>query len=308
MDIFTDCDAFSSKLAYCHFKWNLSPDYPEGYKARLRIRKFADCVFADVEHGALKGERSPTEIGSDDRESIILTLVSKGSVHFVRGGYDLDLNEGDIFIVDGAKPSYIQSGREFHCKTMLFPRNLAARHFVGLEKMIGQKVEAGTGNGRLLHAHLDALHHTIGCIDQESRMSVINATLGLVATCFYGGCFSGNELRISQRKKVECYVKKYIMDETLPPASVARHFGFSLRHLHRLFADAGFTYSGWIRRERLALAEKALLHRAASRLTITQIAHEYGFYDSAHFSNLFKRYYGLSPREYCRAVQGGPPD
>ncbi len=34
---------------------------------------------------------------------------------------------------------------------------------------------------------------------------------------------------------------------------------------------------------------------ASTEMTVTEIAHETGFYDSAHFSNLYRKYFGSSP-------------
>ena len=40
-----------------------------------------------------------------------------------------------------------------------------------------------------------------------------------------------------------------------------------------------------------------------SNLTITEIAHQVGYYDSSYFTELFTKAYGLNPKEYRRLVR-----
>lgn len=76
--------------------------------------------------------------------------------------------------------------------------------------------------------------------------------------------------------------------------ALADKFSLSLRTLHRqLKQQTGSTPQRYLNRLRLLQARHLLRH---SEMRITDIAYHCGFGDSNHFSTLFKREFGLSPR------------
>lgn len=76
--------------------------------------------------------------------------------------------------------------------------------------------------------------------------------------------------------------------------SLAEKFSLSLRTLHRqLKQQTGSTPQRYLNQLRLLQARHLLRH---SEMRITDIAFQCGFGDSNHFSTLFKREFGTSPR------------
>ncbi|MGB9095297.1 HTH-type transcriptional activator RhaS [Erwinia sp.] len=76
--------------------------------------------------------------------------------------------------------------------------------------------------------------------------------------------------------------------------TLASRFSLSLRTLHRqLKQQTGSTPQRYLNQLRLLQARHLLRH---SEMRITDIAYQCGFGDSNHFSTLFKREFGTSPR------------
>lgn len=87
-----------------------------------------------------------------------------------------------------------------------------------------------------------------------------------------------------------------------PPGvrQLAASVGLSARHLARLFVgETGLTPSAFIRDAQLAQARLLI---ATTRRPLSQIAHETGFVDAAHFSRAFRRRYGLPPSRIARST------
>lgn len=101
--------------------------------------------------------------------------------------------------------------------------------------------------------------------------------------------------------QVKTYIEAHLGEPDLCPAMIAAAHHLSVRSLYKLFATAGDTVAGWIRQRRLEHIRHDLTSSAHASTSITRIALQWGFTDSAHFSRVFKTAYGSSPRDYRRA-------
>lgn len=78
---------------------------------------------------------------------------------------------------------------------------------------------------------------------------------------------------------------------------VSNRLNMSKAKLQRKLKESGTEFSKLVNYTRLDYARKMLLH---TELSIAQIADRCGFESHAYFSNLFKKRYGMSPRELKR--------
>lgn len=71
---------------------------------------------------------------------------------------------------------------------------------------------------------------------------------------------------------------------------------FSPFHFHRIFKFiTGETLNEYVNRQKIEQSALAVLHK---NLTISEIAHRYGFNDISSFSRAFKKYFGTSPTKF----------
>jgi AraC-like DNA-binding protein len=79
---------------------------------------------------------------------------------------------------------------------------------------------------------------------------------------------------------------------------LANSVEWSLSTTNRVFRKyLGMTLSTWIRQEKMREAEKLLRE---SSLRINEVARNVGYQDPLYFSHTFKKYYGISPREFIQ--------
>ncbi len=94
-------------------------------------------------------------------------------------------------------------------------------------------------------------------------------------------------------------VKKYIRNHTDEPLNrrvLAHIAGFSVPHLHRVFAATqGESIASYVRRVRLKRAAQKLRMGAVD---INEVALAAGYNTHAAFGKAFKQQYGLSPSEF----------
>jgi AraC-like DNA-binding protein len=94
--------------------------------------------------------------------------------------------------------------------------------------------------------------------------------------------------------QVKTYIEAHLGEPDLCPAMIAAAHHLSVRSLYKLFATAGDTVAGWIRQRRLEHIRHDLTSSAHASTSITRIALQWGFTDSAHFSRVFKRFLAVS--------------
>ena len=103
-------------------------------------------------------------------------------------------------------------------------------------------------------------------------------------------------------ERVMSVINKNISNSDLSVDYIAEEVGISRVHLHRKMKElTGQTPHDFIRNIRLKQAAQLLTNHS---MNITEVMYACGFNNSASFSTIFKKFYGLSPRDYMREHDG----
>lgn len=90
------------------------------------------------------------------------------------------------------------------------------------------------------------------------------------------------------------------LSENIRLADVANYCHVSRSHLSRIFKDAGgITFTEFVLQAKTRRAAELL---TASDTNVTDICYEVGFQDVSHFGRVFRRYVGMSPSQYRKAL------
>jgi transcriptional regulator GlxA family with amidase domain len=101
-----------------------------------------------------------------------------------------------------------------------------------------------------------------------------------------------------ERVRRAVHLMEQSLNAPLPMPELAKRTGTSQRHLERCFRAArGQTPTGYFRNMRLRYGAWLLTH---TRLSVTQIASDAGFADTAHFSREFKELFRTTPSRHRR--------
>lgn len=99
--------------------------------------------------------------------------------------------------------------------------------------------------------------------------------------------------------EVKAFLSQYKCDK-LSLENLAAHFKINKFTLLRQFKKAtGITPNNYLLLERITYAKKLL---ESSGYSLTEIAHQSGFYDQSHFIHTFKRQVGVAPNDYRNAL------
>ncbi len=90
-------------------------------------------------------------------------------------------------------------------------------------------------------------------------------------------------------------------DTDLTPEQVARDIGISKRYLQSLLAGSGTNFVAELNAARLDHAADRLADPRAAALQIAEIAYQAGFLDPGYFTRLFRKRFGVGPKEWRAA-------
>lgn len=260
------------------WSWNLGP------LAMLRPRTHACRVT-----------RTPLA-GSGPR--LILHLQCRGIGRYAQGNDVARLEPGDAVLCSTNAPYRIDLTRH-ETLVVEFPRALLEERLGALDGWLVVKLPGTSPSLRIFHDFLLSLwqqgyrelHHE-GWEDE-----VVSLFADMLAMALRGADFERakrEEPAVAQR--VRAIVEARLQDPQFSVVAIAGECNLSVRAVQKVFAAMGTTASAYIQERRLVRAGEKLL--AYPEATITQIAFDHGFNDSAYFTRCFRRHNGVTPREF----------
>src|SRR5690606_3362934 len=142
----------------------------------------------------------------------------------------------------------------------------------------------------------------------EIGTEVANTLLAMLSTCTQLSRHARdvpNADVLAKQEKIKQMINQNLHKPDLCIGELAKQFGCSIRYNQRLFSEEDCTVSTYIRRQRLEGCKRQLADAAWLHHSITEIAFNWGFNSSAHFSRVFKEEYGISAREYRKQALKG---
>lgn len=267
-------------------------------QGRIRFREIGSTRvrrIAGTEH-TFRRRDSDIRRGGDPEE-LNLLFVNRGTTVVEQDGRTATLTPGDFLLYDSARPFEFRTRGALDYTILLMPKGL-----LGLAGGVdatctvrpGSARDGLAGAVRHLVASLVPPERTAGDIDDDLALQ---ESLLAAVSCLVPTAPSGGPARVPVAL-VRALVRRHFRDPGLSPTTIAGACGVSVSHLHRVFAGEERTVAALIREERLQAAVRSLGSPASRRESVATIGRRCGLPDPAHFSRVFHRRFGVSPREF----------
>lgn len=271
-------------------------------------------------------------------EGIEISYFVRGQVAWRVDGEDYDVRRGDLFITRPGERhgglNDVKEPCERYYLELIVPSDgkllpgMTRRETRALAQSFAEmKSHVFRGNEavprlleRLISVHEASYSHVHRHLDKLDARTTLHRLLLEILRCSEEHTAAGAEGKLSRRISPEIGVAlDWIhrnLAQTFDVATVADHSGLSISAFHRRFLqEIGMTPSEYRTRRRVEQARDLLLLHDRS---ITAIAHGLGFSTSQYFATVFRKYVGLTPREFRRTagrradnrggnVQNSPP-
>jgi AraC-like DNA-binding protein len=103
--------------------------------------------------------------------------------------------------------------------------------------------------------------------------------------------------RERRREDMFRFIEAHLCDPELTAHAIAAELGVSARYVQMIFAEIGTTPGAYVQSRRLDRAAREL-SRAGGQTAVTEVAFGSGFNDLSTFCRVFRRKFGIAPRDY----------
>jgi AraC-like DNA-binding protein len=282
-----------------HLPWDIDGVTCDAFPAFMRQRRFDDFRLTNCSAvSRVHGRRDRGQIGRGGDAYLNVVYIAEGQELLTIDGKELLLTKGMFTLWDSTRPMTFTTGDYIQQITLMIPHERLRRALPGAERFVGVPISAARGLGGLFVDHFLAIERRMGELSDGEASSVLTSTLDLLS--FALGAARPEQVpsaRMALLRKIKVYIERHLPEPDLDVARIAADHRITVRYLHKLFEETDSTAAGWIRRRRLELCRRDLSCRGLRGRSITEIAFHWGFNDGGHFSKLFKREFGVAPRE-----------
>jgi len=283
--------AFWNELAERTFA-KMRVDSPNAaFDAEMLRWRLGDLVMIQPRSEASTVHRTADPTASD---RVVLHLQGRGSFEQAQRGRAATLHPGDIALCASAEPYRLVSSGEHTTLVIEMPRAALEARVPNLDDHIARVVRGASPGVRLFRDFLLSLWRQgdQSEADPDWQASVCDIFLDLLGLALREKAPIAADGGHASRR-LNALVEARLTDPELSTGMLADELGISPRSVQNLFAKAATTPSAYILRRRLERAAELLAGDPA--LSITDLAFELGFNDSAYFARCFRQQFGAPP-------------
>jgi AraC-like DNA-binding protein len=272
----------------------------ERFEAALGACRIDDVSFVKIRAQPSQVRRWLRDRPAKSSNAALLHLQAAGTGINRQGRREIHIGAGEGAICDPDLAYGIDFVTPYEMFVLELPAPVIFARQPGfdLERAAGMAVDPG--RVKLLLAFIQAAWDQVALLggDADWRECVSRIALDLALQAIGQAPEIADWAGTSElRRLVLAYVRANMADPALRTSAIAKALAVSPRTVQTVFERLSTTASAFILEQRLAQAA-GRLRAERGRTSITQIAYDCGFSDSAYFSRCFHKTYGVSPRDY----------
>jgi len=209
------------------------------------------------------------------------------------------LEPGDFTLYDPARAFRLDFSEATQVIVIRLPLADAEGRLPGLRDMAGVPMRADHGPRAILSSFVrNAWQQLDG--DELSWADSLCDVIWPLLDMAYSAEFAARpqvSTRERRREAMFRFIDAHLCDPELSAQGIAAELGVSTRYVQLMFADIGTTPGAYVQSRRLDRAARELA-RAGAHAAVTEVAFASGFNDLSTFCRVFRRKFGMAPRDY----------
>jgi len=230
--------------------------------------------------------------------SIQLVYARRGALKTLMGGKRFTVEPGQFVLLDNTRFYQMEMDTEHEALDLMMPQGWLEKYLPDPEALLARPIEARSGWGAPLAALLETM--LTGLDDAPLPRPLIAEQVGHLlglATGFHEPAESSRH-RGQLARQILRRIESGYADPDLSPEAVAHAVGISKRYLQTLLAGSNTSFVQELNVTRLDRASDMLSDPRAAGLPVAEVAYRNGFLDAGYFTRLFRKRFGITPREW----------
>lgn len=277
------------------------PNHPRffGRIAHLTLGPIEVTEIVTDEERAIRTRR---HISRDTKESFLYFLPIKGRVQISQFHQEEILAPGHYTLLDLSAPYIFQHSERIELLGVKIPGAPLYARVADPHRYCGVIQPAYRGLSKVTADFLQSLRCELDSVDAVASEHLASTIIDLIGLML--GAAAGDDLptdepaaHVAIHRRAMAFIEVNLCNTKLDPNAIASAVGISVRHLHRIFRNAGESICDVLRKRRLQRCHIDLLDFRKRHLPIAEIAYRNGFANACYFSDAFKAEFGASPRD-----------
>ncbi|MFF4052748.1 helix-turn-helix domain-containing protein [Streptomyces chartreusis] len=278
---------------------------------RMGLGSVGPMRICSAQSTAVTVRRTSRLAREDEEPAVFVGLQMSGTSLVEQHGRQCLLKPENLTVYESTAPYTLRFDRALHHHFLRIPRAVLALPDRALRDIAAVPLASGNPVARMAFRYFADLAVSENTLDGAYAEAIVQPSIELLRAAVTsqlgpsrtdrGALEASLGLRITQ------YLREHLTDPTLSATRIAAAHGISVRHLYTVLAQSGISLGDWIRSHRLAECRRELAGPSGHLRTIAAIARSWGFIDPTHFSKVFKRAYGISPRDWRERHRPQPP-
>lgn len=245
--------------------------------------------------------------------SIQLVYARKGVHHTTMAGRTFDVEPGQFVLLDNTRFYQMEMVEEHEAVDLMMPQGWLERYLPDPSALLARPVSVRSGWGAPLGALLETIigngrdGRVNGGLDDaplprpliaEQLGSLLALAMGMPEADEAPGTSGRHRGQLASR--ILRRIESDYADAELSPEAVAAQIGISKRYLQTLLAARGTSFVAELNATRLDRASELLADPRSAGLAVADVAFNSGFLDPGYFTRLYRKRFGITPREWRR--------
>ena len=284
------------------------PRFPswQPFEGLVEASVLGSVRLAKVATTACSVRRRPEDIGRLSDAAYLVKFQTRGEASWSQHDREVRLRPGDFVVCSVAEPYRLEFAGDYEMPVLGLSAQTMRRLTPDPDRFIGMRMGAEDADCGLLSGFVAQVASRMRQLSKPMVARVEANVLDLLGAVLSTRGRPGRPSAEQLIGQIKVYIARHVRNARLNATMIAAAFGMSTRHLHALFESEPLSLSRYIRHLRVHECRRALLEGQGSRISLTDVALEWGFYDLSHMTRCFRAEFGVTPGEARLLVEPVP--